>query len=75
MVMIIRTAHPICMYIEKKQPFIGAVYELIVEFRDDILTIFPCKYPESNLKFGVFIMTIYSRNYDSCRHVIAGLRL
>ena len=29
----------LCVY--EKQPLIGAVHELIVEFRDDILTIFP----------------------------------
>ena len=28
-----------CVY--EKQPLIGAVHELIVDFRDDILTIFP----------------------------------
>ena len=26
----------------EKQPFIGEVHELIVEFSDDILTVFPC---------------------------------
>jgi len=29
----------LCVY--EKQPLIGAVHELIVDFRDDILTIFP----------------------------------
>ena len=29
------------LYVYEKQPLIGAVHELIVEFRDDILTIFP----------------------------------
>ena len=31
----------LCVY--EKQPLIGAVHELIVDFRDDILTIFPIK--------------------------------
>ena len=32
----------LCVY--EKQPLIGAVHELIVEFCDDILTIFPYEY-------------------------------
>jgi hypothetical protein len=39
MVMIIETVPPFCVY--EKQPLIAAVHELIVDFRDDILTIFP----------------------------------
>ena len=34
----------LCVY--EKQPLIGAVHELIVEFRDDILTIFPLRLRE-----------------------------
>jgi hypothetical protein len=29
------------LYVYEKQSLIGAVHELIIEFRDDILTIFP----------------------------------
>ncbi len=31
-------------YGHEKQPFIGEVHELIVEFSDDILTVFPILY-------------------------------
>ncbi len=34
-------------YVHEKQPFIGEVHELTVEFGDDILTIFPFLYVDS----------------------------